>query len=472
MKDFPPDLSVVSIKTVLHSFPAGFKKILSGYDFLLLFIGIYLVYNTVSFMTMSDDTAPAALLPISIILHHTLNFDWLFNPGLSPDATMYAFPRVNGHYVSLFPIVTPILITPVYGIAYALFTPNLADFGNIILLAKTCASIIAALSCVFVYLVGKELFSKKIAIITVLIYAFATSTWSVSGQALWQHGMVELLLILMIYVIIRNERNESAKNIILLGILSGLFVFNRPPDAILLIPIIAYVIWYARKNIYYYVIPAVLSGLPFLWYNLTIFGNVFGGYKENLGFFSFNFNFITNFFGLLISPNVGLIIFCPVVILSIWGYQKLDKITNARLRWVLLLFGPVIILQILSYSFFELWASSTAFSFGQRFLTGFMPIIAILIGLVLNDRSFIESKSVKDRTIWILVALLIISSIVIQITGVYFYPLNPDRTMSIEKAWNWKDSIIVESYFYGVSHINSITTYIFPQVPPVFYYQF
>jgi hypothetical protein len=73
----------------------------------------------------------------------------------------YAFPLVNGHYVSLFPIVTAVLITPVYILSYILYSVFQVPFDttSIMVLAKTSATIIAALSCVIVYFAGKELFS-------------------------------------------------------------------------------------------------------------------------------------------------------------------------------------------------------------------------------------------------------------------------------------------------------------------------
>ena len=239
--------------------------------------------------------------------------------------------------------------------------------------------------CVFVYLAGKELFPQKIALATALVYAFATSTWSVSSQALWQHGTVELLLILMIYLVIRNERERSRNYIIFLGLLSGLFLFNRPPDAVLLIPIIGYIVWYERQNLPVYAISAAATGLPFLIYNCTIFGNVFGGYKQNLDFFSFGLSSIGNFIGLLVAPNVGLLIFSPVLILSVYGYLKLNSLPDERIRQVLFVFGPVIVLEILVYSFFGLWETSVAYSYGQRFLTGLVPVLALFLGIAMNE---------------------------------------------------------------------------------------
>jgi 4-amino-4-deoxy-L-arabinose transferase-like glycosyltransferase len=386
----------------------------------------------------------------------------------------YAFPLVNGHYVSLFPIVTPVLITPVYFVSYLIYTVFSLPFDSagIMILAKTSATIIAALSCVFVYLAGKELFPKKIALFTALVYAFATSTWSVSSQALWQHGTVELLLILMIWLILRNEREQSRNAIMFLGLLSGLFLFNRPPDAVLLLPIIGYVIWYERENLPVYAISAAATALPFLIYNFTIFGNVFGGYKQNLVLFSFGFDSLRNFAGLLIAPNVGLLIFSPVLILSVFGYLKLNSIPAERIRRVLALFGPVIILEILVYSFFGLWESSVAYSYGQRFLTGLVPVLVIYSAIVIHDMVYTERNSSAISAARAVIVLLVVVSVLIQAIGVFLYPYYPDRSTSSERTWDWNNSIIVESFWYGIAHADSVTVYTFPPLPVLFHYQF
>jgi len=423
---------------------------------------------------MSGDTIPAAYLPLSLISHQSLNFDSMIAAtGLGPNLD-YAFPHVNGHYVSLFPIVTPVLITPIYFISSILFIIFQIPIGSsgIMVMAKTSASIIAALSCVFVFLTVKELFSQKTALITVLIYAFATSTWSVSSQALWQHGTVELLLIAMIWLIIRNEREPSWKKIMVLGLLSGLFIFNRPPDAVLLLPIIGYVIRYERQNLPVYAISAVASGLPFLVYNLSVFGNAFGGYKQNLVLFSFSLDSIRNFAGLLIAPNVGLLVFSPVLLLSVLGYLRLDSVSSERIRQVLVIFGPAIVLEILVYSFFAGWDSSVAYSYGQRFLTGFVPVLAIYLGIIVNDVFVAVQEKSRVQAIQAVIVLLVVASVIIQAIGVFLYPLYPDRSTSSEKTWDWNNSTIVKSYGYGISHIGSVTTYSFPPLPDLFHYQF
>lgn len=473
MKEKKKDRKKRSPEMNIKDLPDHLLSLALRYDFLILFIVAYIIYNTVSRMTMSGDTNPAAFLPLTLILHQTVFFDAFIGAGLGPNVA-YAFPLVNGHYVSLFPIVTPILITPVYFVSYMIYTIFQVPFDSmsIMILAKTCATIIAALSVVFVYLAGKELFPQKIALVTALVYAFATSTWSVSSQALWQHGTVELLLILMIYLVIKNERERSRNYVIFLGLLSGLFVFNRPPDAVLLLPIIGYIVWYERQNLPVYAISAAATGLPFLLYNFTIFGNIFGGYKQNLDFFTFSLASIGNFFGLLIAPNVGLLVFSPVLVLSVYGYLKLSSLRDERVRQVLFVFGPVIVLEILVYSFFGLWETSVAYSYGQRFLTGLVPVLAIFLGIALNELLKDKPGTSSAYLIRSCIILLIVLSVIIQATGVFLYPLIPDRGTSSERTWDWDHSIVIESWQYGFPELDSITTYSFPPLPPLLHLQF
>ena len=51
-----------------------FYHLVLRFDVPILFILVYIVYNTVSRMTMSGDTNPAAFLPLALILHQTVFF--------------------------------------------------------------------------------------------------------------------------------------------------------------------------------------------------------------------------------------------------------------------------------------------------------------------------------------------------------------------------------------------------------------
>jgi 4-amino-4-deoxy-L-arabinose transferase-like glycosyltransferase len=325
---------------------------------------------------------------------------------------------------------------------------------------------------VIFYCAAKELFPKKTAVLTTAVFAFATPTWSISSQALWQTGMVELLLVSLVYLIIRNEKTPRMSNIIAMGVLSGLFFFNRPPDSLLLIPVIAYVAWKQRAEIPHFIAGVAAGSLPFLLYNLSIFGNFFGGYKEDLGRFVIGPGFIRNYAGLLIAPNVGLLVFAPVLILSVIGFLWLKDVENPGIRQVLLLFGPVIALHILLYSFFDSWYSASAFCFGPRYLTGLIPVLCIYLGIFFAWAFGRHRTSHKERGIQAAIAVFIIVSVAIQVTGVLLYPYNPDKTMPADRAWSLADPLIIESYVTGSQAIEKITIYTLPPLPPLFNYQF
>ena len=222
-KNRPVAKQLHATKNSVVNSPAKFREVLRHYfcryDIIILFIVLFIAYNTATGIGLtSSDVVPASILPIELITNHNVYLDVFTSSFSNPDVS-YAFPFVHGHYVSLFPIVTPVLVTPIYAISYFLSTLfGIVPFGSndFYILAKSAASVIAALAGVLVYLSGKELFSKRVAILTTFLFAFATSTWSVSSRALWQQGTVELLLIALIYLIIKNEKKESLVYIVLL----------------------------------------------------------------------------------------------------------------------------------------------------------------------------------------------------------------------------------------------------------------
>ena len=460
--------------------PGVLLRFFNRYDFVVLFVLLYLAYNTINGVwLMSGDTAPASLLPYAIVNNHNLYLDFATSYVTAPDFA-YAFRLVDGHYVSLFPVVTPVLVTPVYAFSMILSSViSSPEYGSNLLffMSKSAASFLAALAGVLIYLSGKMLFERKIALFTMFIFAFATTTWSISSQALWQQGTVELLFAALVYLILKNERNGSWHYIFLMGVISGLFAFNRPPDILLLLPVLFYILWYRRSEVSYYLAGGVLSGLPFLYYNYSTFGNVFGGYGENLSFFSMNPGFIGHFLGLLISPNGGLFIFCPVLLLSVAGYYLIYKREDSPVRTILLLYGIAIVLEVIVYGLWRSLSDSLAFSFGPRYMTALVPVLCIFTGYFLDH--FLRSE--KDRykgftrgVVITVIAILVIISVCIQVIGVFFYiyssPAN--HTMSDERAWNAGDSIIMRSYSEGIGKAPGISVFVLPPLPPLIRYDF
>src|SRR5208337_2830460 len=86
----------------------------------LLLLALLLIYN-INFRTIgSGDTTPASLLPFNILEYHSLTLDHFYSYYVSIGLTPYYIVNEKGVYVSMYPIVTPLLITPFYLIPYEL----------------------------------------------------------------------------------------------------------------------------------------------------------------------------------------------------------------------------------------------------------------------------------------------------------------------------------------------------------------
>jgi len=237
-----------------------------------------------------------------------------------------------------------------------------------------------------------------------------------------------------------------------LGILSGLFVFNRPVDSILLVPILYYILNLRDQRIAYYFGSMALSGGPFLLYNFYYFGNLFGGYGSFLQAFSIDTKNLISFAGLLISPSRGLFIYSPILIFSIFGYIKSRKIENKNVKNLFHFFGIAILTQILIYSFFNVWWAGG--SYGPRFLTGMLPGLFIFLGLYIEE-IHINIKPKKNLFIIFIFSILLIWSIFVQIVGAFYYPNgdwngSPNVDLHPEKCWYWNDTQIMRSFNAGI----------------------
>ena len=172
---------------------ASCENLLIKYDYLFLLLGMFLVFSSWATPLYSNDTIGTQALPYTILENHTFYLDDTYQSYANHRNTAYRFVNVgNNHYASLFPIVTPILITPLYAIPFLL---NIPDTELLQLVMQHISSaLIVALSVVFIYLACRCISSRKIALLSALVFAFATSTWSISSQTLYGHGMSELLL--------------------------------------------------------------------------------------------------------------------------------------------------------------------------------------------------------------------------------------------------------------------------------------
>jgi hypothetical protein len=344
-----------------------------------LFLGLVclLVYNANLRSISAGDTYPARYQPFGIWHYGSVLLD--------PIATITAQGRPNpfwivsgrgGHPVSLYPVVLPVLVAPLYlpAVAYLNlhgWTDERLDRAAR-LMEKLTASLLAAASVALLYLLLRRRAPPRDALLLAVAFAFGTTTWVISSQALWQHGLAELLVAGALLLV---TGPCTAPRALAAGVLCGLIACNRPPDAILAAAIGLYGLWWARRLAPLLAAGAVLPAAPVLAYNLEAVGSIVGGYGLTGKATFFQHDLLPGIAGELFSPARGLFIFSPFLLVCIGcllpGYWR-PVMRDRDARGLTLALGIAVALQLLVYAKAD-WRAGN--SWGPRWLTDLLPLL-------------------------------------------------------------------------------------------------
>jgi hypothetical protein len=386
---------------------------------LAVFLTCLVLYNANCRLIGAGDTRPARLLPFAILTRGTLHLDTV---GPHPaDAHWLATRR--GHVVSIYPIVLPVLTAPLFlpaAIAVTAVPTSHWRFETIgELTEKGVASLVAALSVVVVLLTLRQLTTERNSLILTAAYAFGTQTWSTSSQALWQHGMGQLLLALVLLLLVRFGASPRAAFAV--GVLCGLTVFNRPPNALFALAIAAFFLVRGRGSRLRFGLGAAAASLPFLVYNLYFFARPLGGYQMLLGTTVFQHSIPDGVAALLVSPGKGLLVFAPFFLFLAAGRRFA---LGAAGPLPMLFLGIAFAAQLLLYGTTD-WRAG--WSYGPRFLTDALPFLTIAL------------VSPLERLLHPLPRMLFVVCLVfgffVQAVGVFCFPKGGSYLLSKEQFW-------------------------------------
>ncbi len=154
---------------------------------LLIFVSLLVIYNSNLHMIYAPDSRPAKVLPLCILLDRDLYLDhfepYFLTHEKGDNTHIFAVAYRRGHWISIFPVVTPILIAPLYiPLAWyvARYHPSTGQylFHRLLdVMEKLAASVVASLSAVMLYLCLVRLTPRRsVALGLAFIYALASET--------------------------------------------------------------------------------------------------------------------------------------------------------------------------------------------------------------------------------------------------------------------------------------------------------
>lgn len=348
---------------------------------LILAIVCLIVYNANLRSISAADTFGARYLPFAIWRYHTVLLDPIATIAaqgrpipIKPDQGYAAFWIVRvrgGHTVSLYPITVPLLIAPLYLPAVAYLEVkgwDQTDLDRVArIMEKLSASLLAAMSTALLYLLLRRRAEPRLAFLLALAYAFGTTTWMIGSQALWQHGMAELLIVAAMFVL---TGPCNARRAILAGILCGLTACNRPPDSLIAAALAIYGLWWARRLAPLMVAAAAIPALFLLIYNFGVVGHYAGAYGLVGKASFFQHNALYGLAVLLFSPSKGLFVFSPFLLVIPFCLPQV--FADRRTRAITTAAGIAGVALLLVYSRAD-WRQGA--SWGPRWLSDVLPIL-------------------------------------------------------------------------------------------------
>lgn len=340
---------------------------------------------------------------------------------------------VGEHRVSIYPVLSAVLASPVFAVVGMLFP---LDENGSALAGKIAASLLSALAAAVLFLAIGRRRSEPEAWWTAGLFAVGTSVWSTS-QALWQHPAAVLFLALTLLFLLKAEDDPAWAD--RAGLTLAAMVAARHADVVLGAVLAAAIAarWPARVwRLALWAIPPVAFVLVYNWMS---FGSPLShGFSGSLGRFSAPWG--TGQLGLLLSPGKGLLVFTPVVIMGIAGLRIAYR--NGE-RWLALTASGAAVAHWLFVGRWAEWHGGE--SWGPRLMTDVLPLLFLCLP---------EGFDLWPR----LTRILAVLSVVVQALGALCYDYRWERLYQREPAggaelWSVDDNPI---FFYArrrVAHL-------------------
>ncbi|MCP5044870.1 MAG: hypothetical protein GY944_27905 [bacterium] len=414
-------------------------------------VGLFVVYNLNFREIGGTDTIPATLLPAAIVAEQSLTLD-RFRPMFQEDEPLRRFSifggavqPVDGHLRSSYPVGGAILATPVY--APAVWLGMLKDWRDHRVAAKVAASLMVAFSAGFLFLGLKRLAPPGAALALTLAYALGTSAWSIASQGLWQHGPGMFLLSLGLLLLLKLEESPSWRAAAGAGACLAMAVVCRPLNLIPALTLSLFVLIRHRRQLLAFALPFGSIGLWLVWYNVSVFGRLTGGYEaiyrspalRFLGLTpesAFSLPLLEGLASTLMSPSKGMLIFSPFMLAGLFGIgSALRDREFALSRYLAVWF--LLVLVVLSMN--QLWWGGA--TYGPRYFSELMLPLTFMIALCI--------RRIATRPVLLgAFGVAVVASIAVQVLGAFYYPCGWDARpkwvhQHTERLWDWSDPTIV-----------------------------
>lgn len=429
---------------------------------IVLWLFTFSIYTLDANSSSTSDSIPNNFTTVNILYNNRLDLTNFQTYFLKKHQKSVVVKNKDGILYAKTPVINGILATPYFYVFDQLHHIHNVSAGAFIhkdyetyyqSVGKYYAATLASISVFVIFLTLYTLYKNLLyALFGAFAYGFVTMTYSTAAQGNWQHAPSLLLISASFYIFISFLRSKRQFLLISISFLLALATLIRISNIFFFIAIISVLLFYKqyRKFVIYPITTFFL--LIVIWQGITSAMGIPGGYNSEIikSLQSFNLFYIVQvIISLLISPNVGLLIFCPLSILSFLGIYKILGVffrnTKEGLQSVSIFLLTSIISFFLIFLFNSFWwAWEGGYSWGPRLLTEGGPF---LIYLGTYGMSTLRDK-IKKTICIIVFFILFLYSILIHAVGVYaddndwhnkYYKEGTDRMVM---AWQMNPGVL------------------------------
>lgn len=331
---------------------------------------------------VTADSVRAVSVAVALVHYHTLSLNRL-QP--LPDST-YALDIVHGHVYPLFPWAVSLFAVP-WVIGYdALHKLGIGE-GSIAMvhsqhdwgLQVVSMSSVVAATTVVVYFIALRVLRlqpparrRRWALLVAMAFALATPAWSTASRSMWQHGPSMLCISLGLLLALRAQAGQ--RGWMGMGAAFAAGYAMRPTDSIVIMVVFVWMVVAQRRHLLAAVAGAVPPLAILVAVNLSTYHQPLSPYFTGGQSFDVSGTMAVALAGNLVSPARGLLIFCPLVVLSVVGIVVRWRAGELDAFWKALAVIPVLHWIVIS-AFKHWWGGD---SYGPRFFTDLMPVFVVL----------------------------------------------------------------------------------------------
>ena len=413
------------------------------------------IYNANGREIGSYDSQPTKFAARELVLRGTLSLNYVV--GKTPELGKRA-PFVQTQSGRIRSAYSPVPAILAAGITWPFWKTGLVDIRAArapSLMAAVTSSLLVAIAVACAFLVSRQHLPVGRSLVVATGFGAGTGLWSTASQTLWQHETAIFGLTLGVFALVSLERRRHWTLAALLGLGLGLAAGARIQLApIFGIMLTGTAIAIGRRPAAIAAAWASLIVVPVLLTNYLWFDTIAGAAPileslhatVHLTYSSFVLG-VEGFGGLLVSPNRGLLVFSPIVIVALIGIPAAVRGGYRSVRFWLCVGAAA---QYVLYALYSVWWGGH--TYGPRYLLDVLPLLVPAAALGMDSlRGSLRTTMATAALAW---------SVAVAAIGAFNYPqdrwnsepLDVDRHH--ERLWDWSDTQILRAWHAGLNSQN------------------